>query len=141
MFAALRRFRLLAAVLLVLSPGGMGTALPVLHPCPVDMPTMARHAGGGMAPAAAHADHAARAMPAMAGQHADHADAAPHAASCHCPGTCCPSAPVVAPSTHALATLRLGHVARPQAPPAAAPLAASRLADLLPPSTAPPTLV
>ncbi|HEU4699306.1 MAG TPA: hypothetical protein VFS40_09005 [Gemmatimonadales bacterium] len=146
MFAALRRFRPLCVLLLALSPGGLGTALPVLHPCPVDAPSMVHHAaaqGGGQDGHAAsgaqmeHAAHAAAHAAAPATPASDHSQG--HQ-SCHCPGACCPSAPVVAPTTYALSVLRLGHVARPQAPPDGPALPAGRAARLLPPSTAPPAL-
>jgi hypothetical protein len=133
MLAALRRLRSLAVLLLAFSPGGMGTVLPVVHPCPVDMPTMAQHAG--MVAPATH--------PALthAADHGVPAHAPAHGASCHCPGACCPTSPVVAPSSFTLALLRAGGVARPQAPPRAWSLPTARLTHRLPPSTAPPTLV
>jgi hypothetical protein len=138
MLATLRRFRPLILLLLAFSPGGMGTVLPVVHPCPVDMPTMAHGGVAAMSHRGGMGSHDAAALPAA---HRMPGQPGAHGSTCHCPDACCPSSPVVAPTTFALAILRAGAVARPQAPPRSWSPPAARAIDLLPPSTAPPTLV
>jgi hypothetical protein len=137
MLAAFRRFRTLSALLLALSPGVLGTVLPVVHPCPVDSPTMAGATG-----AAADAHEVAHAAPhgaAHATSHHGSGHSGDHAQHCHCPGTCS-SSPAVSPTTFALTMLRLGAIAQPQAPPADRRLPGPP-SHLLPPSTAPPASV
>jgi hypothetical protein len=120
MLAALRRCRALAFLLLAFSPGAMGVVLPVLHPCPVDTPTMAVAAAvgavhAGHAAAAAHGSHAAHGVALGTPERGAPAHPA-HGQTCHCPGTCCMSA-VVSPTGFALATLRLRATLQPQAAP------------------------
>jgi hypothetical protein len=126
MLAALRRFRSLAFCLLAFSPGVLGTVLPVLHPCPVDSPTMA---------------HAAPHGPAL-GEPAHHAPghSGEHGKTCHCPGTC-HAASLVSPTVAALAPVRVRLVDSGAAPAPDLRLPAGRPFRLLPPSTAPPASV
>lgn len=123
--AALRRSRLLAGLLLVASPAGAGTLLPVVHPCPVDAPWLIPHAAS-----AAHAGHHGGAQAAPAAEHHDH--------TCSCIGSCTAAAALLAPGA-AFAAAPLAN------PPAAqgwtahdASLQLAPRTSLLPPATAPP---
>lgn len=126
MLALLRRCRIVAAVLLALSPGVTGAAVPLLHPCPVDMPTML---GSGMA--ATMATHGG--MP-QADDHASH-----HA--CTCLGVCSPSGAALAPTPGVTVGVRLATMVEPEAAGSDWGLPTARPTDYLPPSTAPPTPV
>ena len=125
MIAALRRFRLLACLALLASPGVAGGAVQFLHPCPVANPEVVsrHHAAADMA------DHG----------HAPEAPDRQHE-QCHCIGACCPAAMVAPPAFSSGIAVRV------------APLPAARFAareagpgflpsELLPPSTAPPGLL
>lgn len=125
MLATLRRFRLLAYLALLASPGVAGGAVQLLHPCPVASAEVgpAHHAAGDMA----EHGHTPQAPPSRHEQ-------------CHCIGACCPAATVAAPA------LASGIAAR------VAPLPAARFlthdagpgrlpSEFLPPATAPPFLV
>ncbi|MEZ4585983.1 MAG: hypothetical protein R2909_06245 [Gemmatimonadales bacterium] len=123
MLRSLRHSRLFSLLLLGASPGLGGVALPVLHPCPVDMPWMAgAEAGSG-------AGHHHETAPEQGGT---------HAGTCQCLGACQVSSaavpkaagtPVLEPLVFERAGPRLA---------AATPLAA-RPDRRQPPATAPPT--
>jgi len=120
-----RRSRLLAGLLLLASPGGVGSLLPVLHPCPVDAPWLAAHA----AHASPHQHHAAAGQP----------DKSSHGEqqSCHCIGACC-AATLLAPPVPRLGSRFAAQAAAPGRPAQDAALWLAPVASLLPPSTAPP---
>jgi hypothetical protein len=124
--ARFRRSRLLAGVLLLASPGGVGGVLPVLHPCPVDAPWLATHAAHG----ASHQHHAA-----SAGQPAQ--DSHGEQQSCHCIGACCAAALLVPPAPQLVSRFAALPLAAERPRPDAA-LWLAPVASLLPPSTAPP---
>lgn len=122
MLAALRRSRLLAALLVIASPAMGGTLLTAIHPCPVDTPWLAHHQDG-----------------AKAGHHGNHGTPAgtKESQTCHCignwltGGAITPPLPVlaVAPVRPPIPVLLPAHDSSLQlAPPSA----------LLPPATAPP---
>ena len=116
-----RRFRgLTAAALLVFSPAGAGQLAPLLHPCPVDAPWLAR------AKSESHHHH-----------ETSHASVPGHG-SCHCIGAC--SAPaVVAPiEPAALAAAPIEIPPSPSRHRLVHPVSGGLLARLLPPKTAPP---
>lgn len=121
-----RRSRLLAGLLLLASPGGVGSVLPVLHPCPVDAPWLAAHA----AHAAPHQHHGV-----SAGQ--PDKSSPGEQQSCHCIGACCAAALLVPPVPQLVSRFAA-------LPPASertvrdAALWLAPVASLLPPSTAPP---
>jgi hypothetical protein len=116
-FQSLARSRVLSLLLLALSPALAGTALPVLHPCPVDAPVADQgsgHAGHHTAPAQPPASH-----------------------GCTCIGSCLGSA-VPHPGGPSLAQ-RVRLVVEPavRAGPDAT-LVLAPIAVLLPPAIAPP---
>jgi len=116
----MRRSRMVALLLLLLTPGLGGWVVQAAHPCPA------------AAAAAGHADHGQRhhEAPAHGG----------HDAHCRCIGSCqiAPAAQAaVAPTLDvAPATYRLS----PRRPDGALLLPAGQPAQLLPPATAPPVL-
>jgi hypothetical protein len=132
MIGMLRRCLTVRALLLLASPALGGTLLPAIHPCPVDMPWLAAHAGPALAPG--HAEHA--------GHHAAGANHAPlaghHGETCHCIGSCLVGAAVAAPEAGSIVaaeySLPLAHFW----PAHDASLDLAPPASLLPPSTAPP---
>jgi hypothetical protein len=135
--AALRRLRWLPAFLTLLSPGVGGDVLPLLHPCPVEQPWLATETAGEAAESQA-GDHAHHGDDTPAGDRSapshDHGDTGSCSClgSCHAPGlVAVPRAPVldVAVESTAPDTRRWWSVERAGAP---------RLAELLPPKTAPP---
>jgi hypothetical protein len=121
MLARLRRSRLALAALLALSPAGLGTILPVLHPCPVDAPWLTAH-------------HQ------TAGHHAAHHDTGSPAATehtCTCVGSCVSSAVPAVPVASVVARVNNAPslLLRPSGD---SRLELEPLASLLPPATAPP---
>ena len=119
MIGRLRRWRLLALVLLFATPGIAGTVLDGLHPCPESAPWAAPAEG------AAHGGHGT-----------GHHDAPSQANPCHCLGACVgaaailftPTLPTVAFEETPSDVVRLPAVDAP----------AARHSYRLPPSTAPP---
>jgi hypothetical protein len=116
----LRTSRWLTALALLASPAGLGTALPLLHPCPVDAPWLAE---AGEAGHHGHGDQS----PAEDQGHPD----------CSCIGACLAGAAL------------LGTSPQVDAPPGVAipfagwvsldaSLQLAPVATLLPPATAPP---
>ena len=122
--AFLRRCRLLALLLLLLSPGAGGSVLPLLHPCPVDSPWLLPAASGG-----SHAGHHGGTAAATDSEH--------HDRSCHCVGSCAVSAAVSPPSPAVVAAPLGAPAAQGWASHDATLLLGAR-AELLPPATAPP---
>ncbi|MHB1327447.1 MAG: hypothetical protein ACYC2K_04520 [Gemmatimonadales bacterium] len=129
----MRRWRWLAALLVVLSPPVAGTAIPIIDPCPVDAPWLITQADEGHHAHSGHAD---------AG-HADPSEAKdPHSqhTSCHCIGACAGAATVgLGPDTG----LVLAETPAMSVGVRAAPAAPDRIARprfLLPPSHAPPVV-
>jgi hypothetical protein len=120
MLARLRRSRLALAVLLALSPAGLGTILPVLHPCPVDAPWLSGQAQ-------------------TAGHHAHHDTDSPSATehTCTCVGSCVSSAVPAVPVASILARVN-DTPSLPLRTAADSRLDLEPLASLLPPATAPP---
>jgi hypothetical protein len=120
MIGRVRRWRLLALLLLAITPGFAGTVLDGLHPCPENAPWTAAAATG-------HGDH---------GNGGDHGTPA-HSGECHCLGACIgavaalPFAPVLPVATYDIEFARTARAAP-------ADLPASQPSDRLPPSTAPP---
>jgi hypothetical protein len=119
MIGCVRRWRLVALLLLVITPGVAGTVLDGAHPCPENAPWAAGAATG-------HGEHGS----------GDHG-APSHSAECHCLGACIgavatvPFAPVLPTTTYDVEVAR-------NARAAPADLPASPPSDRLPPSTAPP---
>src|SRR6185503_10146275 len=93
-FRALRRSRLLAGLLLLASPAAAGTILPVLHPCPVDMPWLAQ----AQHPAAGHAGHGVHQVVPQ-----DAPAEAHHGTTCNCIGSCTAASFALAPIAHQVA--------------------------------------
>jgi hypothetical protein len=120
MIGRVRRWRFLALLLLLATPGVAGTVLDGLHPCPENAPWTAS------AEAAAHAGHGS-------GNH----EAPSHSGECHCLGACVGAAAVI-PFDVALPTIALDAIATSVVPSIPAGLPVSRPSDRLPPSTAPP---
>jgi hypothetical protein len=117
-----RRFRCVAILAIVLSPGGAGIVMPAMVPCPMEAPwleteskLMAGHPGS------------------LGSQHSD-------SHSCHCVGQCCPSAPATVTAAGMLAIRIPGPTVAQQVcrPTVRAPVQLP--ADRLPPATAPPQL-
>ena len=124
MIGRARRWRLLAVLLLLATPGLAGTVLDGLHPCPENAPWVAAESS-----AADHGSHAAHG--------GSDGEAPAHAAECHCLGACVGAAATI-PFTAALPTVASEPAPADPVRPAPADLPASRPSDLLPPSTAPP---
>lgn len=131
MFSRLRRHRWIATLLIAVSPGVLGGAATLLHPCPVDAPWAV----------AAHAEMQGMEMPAAAAAHAQAHETPAHDAgahpSCHCIG-CCAAPPLTVSPTIAIAVMV---TEAPRAPVWRVIEAASHLrpiVDLLPETTAPP---
>ena len=106
-----RSRRLVAVLLLLLTPALGGWAVQTAHPCPTALASEQGHHG----------------MPGHGG----------HGAECHCIGSCHAPASVALPSATVIAVV-VAIPAPPPSPDGALPVPASRLSDLLPPSTAPP---
>jgi hypothetical protein len=117
-----RRSRLVAGLLGLLSPGGLGMVLPLVHPCPVDAPWLAQ-----AQPAGTHSPHQ---------HHAPEPGRTPNH-TCVCIGSCLTGALPLQPRAHAVPMVPC----RAAAPPvgADAALLLAPLATLLPPATAPPS--
>lgn len=119
MIGCMRRWRLLALLLLLVTPGVAGTVLDGVHPCPESAPwaasaEMAEHGGHG------------------SGGH----DAPSHSGECHCLGACVGAAAV--PFTPVLPTVAFREAPADVIRPPVLNLPASRHSHRLPPSTAPP---
>lgn len=125
MLGSLRRSRRLALFLLVLSPAMAGTALPVLHPCPVD--------GPGAMSRTAHVGHHGKAAPT------DRSSAGENSHCCTCIG-CSLGSPAAKSSGPAISQRATPEVAGPRWSGQDATLCLAPLATLLPPATAPPLL-
>jgi len=124
MIARLRRHRWFAAVLLAASPAVAGQVLPVLHPCPVDMPWVAGH---GVAASMAGMSHHAGHPPAH--QLAHH--------ECSCIGQCSTPA-IAAPPQGVVAAVALDAPRHLRWRVIEASDHRSSLVDRLPEKTAPP---
>jgi hypothetical protein len=122
-----RRSRLLAGLLLVASPAAAGTALPVLHPCPVDAPWLA-----DSQPAESHAGHHG------SGQQTSSENQ--HSNSCSCIGGCTAGIALLAPRGSATVPALFGGFAALAWHSHDASLLLAPLAALLPPATAPPVV-
>lgn len=138
MIALLRRCRWLATLLLIASPAIGGQVLPLLHPCPVELPWVAAaEQGAAPAPVAAdpHAHHGhgapAEPVPAPAG-HEHGADQCSCIGSCHTPAVL--ALPAIQIAFGAETTVPVGT----DWPVIEATGIATRAVDLLPPKTAPP---
>jgi hypothetical protein len=107
-----RSRRLVALLLLLLTPALGGWAVQTAHSCPTALGAEQSHHG----------------MPA-------HGE---HGTECHCIGSCHTPAAVALPSAALLAVLIAAPAATPVRPDGALPAPVSRLSELLPPSTAPP---
>jgi hypothetical protein len=121
--ALIRRSKLVALLLLLLTPGLGGWAVQALHPCPADMPS----AAAGAASDQEH-EHGHQGGPTHSG----------HTAECRCIGSCHATplaqarpAPVVEVPV-AFYVIESHHPAGARLPDA------GRLPDLHPPATAPP---
>jgi hypothetical protein len=125
MLAALRRSRLLASLLLVASPAGAGTLLPVLHPCPVDSPWLLPHDRVAGHAGHQHASRGAR----SADQHKHH---------CSCIGSCTMAAALLVPRAPLLAARVTDSPAAQRWVAHDASSVLAPCAALLPPATAPP---
>ena len=145
MMTFFRRLHSLAFLLVLASPGIGGVALPVLHPCPVDLPWLAGaetgHPGAGdVHHVAGHQGHGGQQAPQDQqgrGGAGDHGDGAAHL--CSCMGSCCPGAMVDPPSASRL-FLRSVPLLRTPLLTGELRLPGSDHLHLLPPSTAPPLI-
>ena len=121
MIRMLRRTRLLAAALVLVTPALGGAWLQALHPCPVDAPWDEASAGH-------QAEHSV----------GHHGTPAGHAEGCHCVGSCSTAAgAVLAKATESPAVIASAPAAQPTFP-ARADAPVLRPSDRLPPATAPP---
>jgi hypothetical protein len=120
-----RRSRLVALLLLLLTPGLGGWAVQVLHPCPADVPSAATASGTG--PEEGHHHQGA---PGHSG----------HSAECRCIGSC--QAALVARTSDApTVDAPIPAFQLVLAPPASTRvLPEGRTPELHPPATAPPVL-
>jgi hypothetical protein len=118
MIGRMRRWRLLALLLLLATPGVAGTALEGVHPCPEAAP----------ASVAAEAGH---------GAHGGEQESPAHAGECHCVGACVGAVATIT-FAPAVPTIAVQVVASPAVRPSPTDLPVSRPSDRLPPSTAPP---
>ena len=118
MIGRVRRWRLLALLLLLATPGVAGTVLEGMHPCPETVP----------AQAAAETGHAA---------HGGDQESPGHSSECHCVGACIGAAAAVA-FAPAVPAVSIQIAASGPVRPSPADLPVSRPSDRLPPSTAPP---
>jgi hypothetical protein len=120
----IRRSRLVALLLLLLTPGLGGWAVQVLHPCPADMPSATATSGTG------HEGGHHQGAPGQSG----------HSAECRCIGSC-QAALVVgtrdAPTVEA--PIPVFQLVLPR-PATTRVLAEGRTPELHPPATAPPIL-
>jgi hypothetical protein len=123
MLKALRRSRLLAALLFAASPAIGGTVLPAVHPCPVDMPWLAPDAG-----TASHGDHH-QGRPEPDAQHHE---------TCNCIGSWNSGSAIAPPEPARVSATGLVVYSPVQIVAADSSLALSPPATLLPPATAPP---
>lgn len=136
MFSVFRRFRSLALLLALAVPGLGGSALQLLHPCPVDTPWLVPAHGGAHPTAMAMPMGMPMATPVEQAPASDHHSPDAHH-GCHCVGSCTfQSVTVPAPVSPVVATTVAAPVA-PQFPVVSARIHA-RPADRLPPATAPP---
>jgi hypothetical protein len=118
MLASVQRGRLIALLLLLLTPGLGGWAVQALHPCPAA--AVGHHHGSG-----GHGDG-----PSVPG----------HEAQCHCIGSC-HATPAVEPTSAPTIAAPIPAYRLTQDRPAESHLLATgRLPELHPPATAPPSL-
>jgi hypothetical protein len=118
MIGRVRRWRLLALLLLLATPGVAGTVLEGVHPCPETAP----------ASAAAEMGH---------GAHGGEQESPAHSGECHCLGACIGAVATIT-FAPAVPTVAIQVVATAAVRPSTAALPAFRPSDRLPPSTAPP---
>jgi hypothetical protein len=125
MLALLRRSRLLSSLLLLASPAGAGTVLPVLHPCPVDTPWLE-----GSPARTGHAAHHAEAHGRSQTDRQEH--------TCNCIGSCLAGAVLAPASPVSVAAAPLARATLQGWTASDASLVLAPRASLLPRSTAPP---
>ncbi len=141
-----RRLHSLALLLILASPGIGGVAMPVLHPCPVDLPWLAGggtetgpHGGSHGSPVTdheGHGDHHGSSLGQGSGTEG-HQDGGGHL--CSCMGSCCPGA--IAESPAPVPGLVAGIENHGSPVLGGAPrVPGSDHLSLLPPSTAPPLI-
>ena len=116
---SLRRSRIVALLLLLLTPGLGGWVVQAAHPCPAA--AAVGHAAHGQAHHAAPAD----------GEHDGH---------CRCIGSCHAAQAVQAADAPTFDVVPVAYHPTPHRPDGALLLPAGRPPQLLPPSTAPPVL-
>src|SRR5690349_1372566 len=118
MLASVQRGRLVALLLLLLTPGLGGCAVQALHPCPAA--AMGHHHGSD--------------------GHGDHPNVPGHEAQCHCIGSC-HATPAVEPASAPTVAAPIPAYCLTQDPPAESHLLSTeRPPELHPPATAPPSL-
>ena len=123
MLRVLRRCRTLALTLLLAAPGLGGTWLSLAHPCPVDMPWLARSEHGEQVGQSQHGHH-------------DTPDGS--SGSCSCVSACQGGSAALSssPARPTVSLVSAGWDASPAVPDSQAPV--QRTPHRHPPSTAPP---
>ena len=136
-----RRQRLVAALLILANPALVGSWVAAYHPCPVADGALGRVGASAVAASAQASEHAGHEGMVMEEAPAPSHDHSQNDGHCSCIGQCLSAGialPIDAGRESQVAIVVTQHAAR--TPHSALTLPVSAPQDLLPPSTAPPTV-